>query len=298
MVELTQMGKNTMHQSFAGDVYNSAVYLKRCFTDVGVGVVTVLGTDPLSQSMKIQFEDELLATDLVFTSEDKVPGLYLVQTDSEGERSFTYWRDNSAARTVMNFFDRQCTEKLLESDMFFFSGISLAVIEPEARELFWQRIKVLRNAGVKIIFDPNYRAALWKSKEEAQHEFNHAFSQSDILLPGLEDFSSLYNLTDFEQVYSFLQAFNITEIVMKNGAKSVFTVVNEIVKEHMITAVENVVDTTSAGDSFNGIYLGARLNNYSLERAIELAAAAAGYVIQHKGAIVEKEGFKVFIQKV
>lgn len=296
MVELTRTGESTMHQSFAGDVYNSAVYLKRCFSAIDTSLITVLGSDGLSQDMKAQFEQEQINTDCVFTSEDRVPGLYLVKTDDQGERSFTYWRNASAARTVMNYFDDQTTQNLLNGDMFFFSGISLAVIEPESREHFWQRLVQLKTAGVKVVFDPNYRARLWQSEDEAKQQFEKAFSMADILLPGIDDFSALYQLNNFDQVNTFLKPFNIAEIIVKNGPESVIAVVDNVTNEHRITPVSHVVDTTSAGDSFNGTYLGARLNGYAVKDAIELASKAAGYVIQHKGAIVDKDSFKQFMQ--
>ncbi|MEC8230845.1 MAG: PfkB family carbohydrate kinase, partial [Pseudomonadota bacterium] len=47
-------------------------------------------------------------------------------------------------------------------------------------------------------------------------------------------------------------------------------------------------DTTSAGDAFNGVYLGSRLNDLTISRSVELAAKAAGTVIQHRGAIIPR----------
>jgi len=295
MVELRRTNSNTMHQSFAGDVYNTAVYLKRCFNDIDVNLITALGTDQLSTDMKTEFNKEFINTDLVFTSNERVPGLYLVQTDDAGERSFTYWREFAAARTVMNYFDNNVMEVILQGDMFFFSGISLAIIEPAARELFWQRLVQLKTAGVKIVFDPNYRARLWENAEQAKEQFEQAFVLSDILLPGIDDFNLLYNLNTFEQLHQFLMPYNIDEIIIKNGADSVISVMQNEIKKHIISPITEVVDTTSAGDSFNGTYLGAVLNGYSIAKAIALASKAASYVIQHKGAIVEKEQFNQFI---
>ena len=63
----------------------------------------------------------------------------------------------------------------------------------------------------------------------------------------------------------------------------------------MKAMVENVVDTTSAGDSFNGVYLGARLEGHSVVDSIALASKAAGFVIQHKGAIVDKTAYQQFM---
>ncbi len=298
MVELKKADANVMHQSFAGDVYNSAVYLKRCFEKFESGFISAIGTDPLSLDMRAQFRQEDINDDFVFTSSERVPGLYLINTDKYGERSFTYWRENAAARSVMNFINDVVVNTLKQSDMIFFSGISLAVIEPQARQLFWQRMSDLKTAGVKIVFDPNYRAKLWQDAAKAQQQFEKAFALADILLPGIEDFHSLYGLQNIQQVSDFLAPYHIDEIIVKNGPSSVISIINGIEEEHVITPVDRVVDTTSAGDSFNGAYLGARLNNDTVQHAISLGAAAAAFVIQHSGAIVDKVSFKQYIQAV
>ena len=288
--------ENTLKQSFAGDVFNTAVYLKRTFTDVNVHLVTAVGKDQFSLDMVQYFENENIGTDFVFKSEDKIPGLYSIQLDETGERSFTYWRQDSAARQVMQHIDDKAISELSKGDMFFFSGISLAVVEPQSRDSFWSLISQLKAKGVQIVFDPNYRPRLWKDEAEAKEQFDKAFAQSDMLLPGIDDFNSLYAMDSFEQVNQFLAPYNIDEIIVKNGPETVISVVKDQVEQHTIIPVDNVVDTTSAGDSFNGAYLGARLNDYPIVQSIELASKAAGFVIQHKGAIVNKNSFNQFIQ--
>ena len=109
MIELMAASKdkssNTIKQSFAGDVFNTAVYLKRTFSDIKVHLVTAVGKDNFSQNMVEYFQNENIDTDLVFQSENKIPGLYSIQLDDAGERSFTYWRNDSAARQVMQHID-------------------------------------------------------------------------------------------------------------------------------------------------------------------------------------------------
>lgn len=291
MVELRAANNSTMHQSFAGDVYNSAVYLKRCFENISTQLVTVIGQDQLSRQMLDCFNDEKLDTQFVFRHKSKAPGMYLVETDDAGERSFTYWRNDSAARKVVDFLDDDVMNKMSKGDSFFFSGISLAVIEEQSRDIFWLKIKTLKDAGVKIIFDPNYRARLWSDADHAKAQYNHAFEYSDLVLPGVEDFETMYGFDNAGQVIEFLAPFNIEEVVIKNGPGSVVTIHNSNQQAHAIIPVTKVVDTTSAGDAFNGVYLGARFSGESVETAVQLAAKAAGVVIQHRGAITPKAPF-------
>ena len=293
MVELRAMSAATLHQSFAGDVYNSAVYLKRCFPQVTTSVVTALGQDNLSKKMLERFESEQINTQLVFAHDTKVPGMYYIETDEHGERSLIYWRNDSAAKKVVDFLDADALEQLSQGDMFFFSGISLAIIEESAREDFWKVVKELKDAGVKIVFDPNYRARLWNSVEETKEQYHLAFTFADITLPGVEDLTTLYDVHSVEAVVEYLKPYQIEEIVVKNGPESVVTKEGDTLQSHTIIPVTNVVDTTSAGDAFNGVYLGARLSDKSISSAVQLAAKAAGTVIQQPGAIAPKDIFQL-----
>jgi len=302
MVELLNASPNaqlpqTLKQSFAGDVFNTAVYLKRVFSDMQVSIVTAVGNDDFSNNMLSYFEEQDIATDFVYRSEHKISGLYAIKTDNQGERTFTYWRDNSAARDVMEHLNSSEIEKMSYGDMFFFSGISLAVIQPNFRDEFWKMVKKLKETGVQIVFDPNYRARMWGSIEEAQEQYDKAFSFSDVALPGVDDFSQLYGLTTADEVSSFCEPYNFDELVIKNGEEGVVCIRNDITTHIDITPVTNVVDTTSAGDSFNGVYLGARAAGINCVDSIKLASASAAEVIQHRGAIVDKEAFSQFINK-
>ena len=293
MVELRAMSAATLHQSFAGDVYNSAVYLKRCFPQVTTSVVTALGQDNLSKKMLERFESEQINTQLVFAHDSKVPGVYYIETDEHGERSFIYWRNDSAAKKVVDFLDADALEQLCQGDMFFFSGISLAIIEESAREHFWKVVTQLKGTGVKIVFDPNYRARLWNSIEETKEQYHLAFTLAYITLPGVEDLTTLYGVHSVEAVVEYLEPYKIEEIIVKNGPESVVTKQADTLQSHTIIPVTNVVDTTSAGDAFNGVYLGARLSDKSISSAVQLAAKAAGAVIQQPGAIAPKDIFQL-----
>ena len=292
MVELRAMSAATLHQSFAGDVYNSAVYLKRCFAKVNTSVITALGQDNLSKKMRERFESEQLDTQYVFSHESKVPGMYYIETDEHGERSFIYWRSDSAAKKTVEFLTPDCVSQLCQGDMFFFSGISLAIIDKTSRNQFWAVLKQLKDAGVKIVFDPNYRARLWESVEDTKAQYHLAFSIADVTLPGVEDLTTLYNAHSVEAVIEYLKPYQINEIVVKNGPNSVITQLENTLQSHTIIPVTTVVDTTSAGDAFNGVYLGARLSGKSIAGAVQLGAKAAGAVIQQPGAIAPKDVFQ------
>ena len=133
---------------------NAAVYLKRAAPEAEVAYVTALGTDPLSERMLAFFADEGLDTGLVERRADRVPGLYAISLDAKGERSFTYWRDSSAARTLFLPPAEVTPDRLAGFDLVYLSGITLAILAPEARAALARLPRRATGArGGRVAFD-------------------------------------------------------------------------------------------------------------------------------------------------
>jgi len=299
MVELSPSTNNKMFcQGFAGDVFNSGVYLKRCLKkQANVSFLSVIGNDALSEQFVELMKEEQLDTSKLYRSTREQLGLYLIHVDEEGERSFTYWRENSAAKQLMKHVESSLNTKTFDDiDIAFISGISLGILPSKDLAAFWLFLTNLKQAGCKIIFDPNYRPALWLSPQHAKDAFDKAYSLSDVVLPGVDDHIELYNQKRVEEVASYLETLGVKEIIIKNGEHGVLTSVNGERTKIAITVVENVVDTTSAGDAFNGGYLSARYDGKSVKDSVLYAAKIAACVIQHKGAIVAKSSFMAAIE--
>lgn len=303
MVEFSELKSGLFQQSYAGDVHSVAVYFKRLAgANDNVRLMTAVGHDAASQGLVSALERESIDTSLVFRHPSRQLGLYMVNTDARGERSFSYWRSDSAAREVMPLF-REATQVAGDGgylpggiaprpDLFFFSGISLAVLTPDSRPAFWELLQQLHGAGTHIVFDPNYRPKLWSSLKETRAEYARAFEYTHLALPGVEDLEMLYGVKDFDGACDFLKRFDIEELVIKDGPNGVcYRGPTERFVEP-ITPVEQVIDTTAAGDSFNGAYLAYRGKGLSPRDAIARAARVSAMVIQHKGALVPTQVFK------
>jgi 2-dehydro-3-deoxygluconokinase len=298
MVEFGRAGDatgegNLYKKSFAGDVFNTGIYIKRCVKELAnVNFLSAIGSDENSKEMLAMMEKESLKTNLVYQSTSAQMGLYLINVDDEGERSFSYWRETSAAKQVVRFLSDDLDNPAFKNvDSFFFSGISIAILSERDRQKLWHFIVKLKAAGTKIIFDPNYRPTLWSTLNETRAAYAAAFELADIALPGVDDHMVLYNAKNAEDVAGFLEQFAINEIIIKNGSQGMLLSVGGIRSYVDVDPVANVVDTTSAGDAFNGAYLSARLLGRTAEQAANFAAKASACVIQHKGAIVDETVF-------
>ena len=222
----------------------------------------------------------------------------MINTDCFGERSFVYWRDSSAAKQSLALFRQHSTvAQLLPADLFYFSGITLAILSPEDREALFTLVSELKAAGCRIGFDPNYRPALWQNPEQAREHFIRAYQLADLALPGVDDHKVLFNDADSPAVLARLVSYGVQEIIVKNGKEGVLALVDGDSFHSPAVEVKKVVDTTAAGDSYNGGYLAARLQGKSPQAACQYAATLAAFVVEHTGAIVAKDKFAEFQSK-
>ena len=100
MVELAQTGDNLYRRGFAGDTFNTAWYARRLLpADWQVSYGTCLGKDAVSDEMLAFFDAQRINTDSVRRLNDRTVGLYMISLNA-GERSFSYWRSQSAARLL------------------------------------------------------------------------------------------------------------------------------------------------------------------------------------------------------
>ena len=291
MVELS-LGSNAAENcvlGFAGDTFNTAVYLKRAAgSQVEVSYVTAVGQDALSDRMVNLFVEEQLNVDHVIRHPDRVPGLYAISTDSTGERSFTYWRDPAAAKTL---FDAQCEvdiEQLSAFDMIYFSAITLAILSDEARTRLLQWLPDYRRRGGLVAFDSNYRPKLWASQEAARECVTLAWSTCDIALPSADDEMDLFGDQSPRDVLSRIRGCGVQHGSLKNGETGPL-LFDEGQTTGPLPKAGRVVDTTAAGDSFNGGYLAALAQGRSPGEAAVQGHTTALHVIGHHGAIVPRQ---------
>ncbi|CAH8190061.1 2-dehydro-3-deoxygluconokinase [Vibrio aestuarianus] len=291
MVEL-QKKAGAFTQSFGGDTLNTALYLSRLTKaqQVQTNYVTALGQDPFSETMIQKWQAEGLNTELVLRIENKQPGLYYIETDSTGERSFMYWRNDAAAKYL---FDQTSSptlvDKLFEFDAIYLSGITLAIFTENGRNTLFSFLEAYTAKGGQVIFDNNYRPKLWNSQREAIENYTKMLTFTDTALLTFDDEQLLYGDLYLEQCIDRTTQAGVKEIVIKRGSKDCLVIDAEGAQYVPATLVDNVVDTTAAGDSFSAGYLAKRLCGGTPKESACAGHAVAGRVIQHHGAIIPEQ---------
>ena len=272
--------------AYGGDTLNTSIYLSRL--NAKVDYVTALGDDLMSDWMVSQWQAENVGCSLVYREPKSVPGLYMINVDDEGERSFNYWRANSPASKLFDGAKSVALFSTLEGyDYLYLSGISVAILKPEIRTKLIEFLTQYKSKGGKVIFDGNYRPNLWQSTEEAMHCYKALYSITDIALPTLEDEQILFAHENAQATLDAILSYGATEVVLKMGEDGcLYSKDNKI--GFVPTKKVSVVDTTSAGDSFNAGYLSARLKGLPVVASCESGHILASNVIQHRGAVIPK----------
>lgn len=288
MVELTHKSDHELRLSFGGDTYNTALYLARS-TDPGQVVVdylTLVGQDHYSDLMLAGMREEGIGTDLVGRVAGAQPGLYLVRTDGAGERSFTYYRSQSPARRL---FDDEHTlaEDLSGHDVLYLSAVTLQLLTTGARQHLWTLLEEARGKGTQVVFDSNYRPAGWPGREEARAAVSAAYEFSTAALSTFDDERALFGDASPEETVRRLREGGVEEVVIKDGARGCVVGVDGEPVHVQTSPVEEVVDSTAAGDSFNAGYLAARFGGADMVGAARRGHALASKVISHPGAVIE-----------
>ncbi|CAM8677849.1 sugar kinase [Kluyvera sp. M-M157-B] len=294
MIELSEKGAQ-VNRGFGGDTLNTSVYIARQVSpaELSVSYVTALGTDTFSQQMMDAWQAENVKTDLIQRMNDRMPGLYYIETDDTGERTFYYWRNEAAAKFWLESEQSAAIcEQLANFDYLYLSGISLAILSPSSRDKLLALLKQCRANGGKVIFDNNYRPRLWASKEETQQVYQQMLQCTDIAFLTLDDEDALWGEKPVEEVIARTHAAGVSEVVVKRGADSCLVAIKgEALVD--VPAVklpkEKVVDTTAAGDSFSAGYLSVRLTGGDAAAAAKRGHLTASTVIQHRGAIIPRD---------
>ncbi len=284
MIELSQGAGNQLIRNYGGDTLNTAIYLARL--GVSVDYVTALGDDPFSDEMIAGWKEEGVGTGRVLRVKGKLPGLYAIRTSEAGERSFYYWRDNAAARMLLDLPETGALLAALSGyDMIYLSGITLSLYSADGRQELLDALKAARKGKTRVAFDTNFRMQGWPVLDTARQVYRDMFGIADIVLASVDDLTPLFGARMHGELIDRMAA---REVVLKLATPA--SVIRHDGVDYTVKAepVGKVVDTTAAGDSFSAAYLAARLRGGTPLEAARAGHRLAGAVVGHRGAIIPR----------
>ncbi|HUG63031.1 MAG TPA: sugar kinase, partial [Methylomirabilota bacterium] len=255
MIELSAAGEGLYRRGFAGDTFNTA-WTVRGLTDPGrvsVRYLTAVGDDAVSGEMVRFFETAGIDASFVRVQPGRTAGLYMISLDG-AERSFTYWRDMSAAKMLAA--DPDALARSLEGvTTAYLSGITLAILAPEHRRTLLGALGTLKAAGARIAFDPNVRLRLWPSLDDLREALVAGYSAATVALPTYPDEKDLFDDQSIEDAARRIAGYGLREFVLKDGPEPCLVMADGAMSRVPATVVDAPVDTTGAGDAFAAAFL-------------------------------------------
>jgi len=287
MAELAPVEGGLYRMGFAGDTLNTAWYLRALLgPEWRVGFVSAIGDDPVSGELVAFVAGAGIETEALMIRPGMACGLYLIRL-VDGDREFAYWRGQSAARTLARDAG-ELGSALAGADWLHLSGITLAILPPEARERLLHEVARRRGAGVRVSFDPNYRPRLWEGVEAARDWTGKAASMADMVFPSFSDEAVLWGDAEPDATVARYRAGGAGEIVVKDGAGPV-TLWAGVRRVQVPAASVTPRDPTGAGDAFDAAYLAARIGGLPPEAAARRACDLGARVTKWSGALMPRE---------
>lgn len=270
---------------FAGDTFNTAWYLRRLSgQDVAVDYLTAVGDDAVSKKMLDFMASAGVGTSLIGRRIDATVGLYLVSLEN-GERTFSYWRESSAARELDRGLDRLVD--VAPETLVYFSGITLAILSEDGRKRLIGAMATSRRSGCTVAFDPNIRPRLWEDTPTLRHWIESAVAVADIALPSADDEKDAFGDESPRATAERYLGLGAGCVVVKDGANTVLLRDCQGGTEKHAPSPVDPVDTTAAGDAFNAGFLAALNHGDAYDVALAGGCDLAARVVRGRGALVE-----------
>ena len=290
LIDLTQTGRDERGISqFAANPGGAPANLAVAAAKLGAQTTFIgkVGEDAFGRYLTEVLQENNVDTRYMVTDADHPTTMAVVSVDASGERDFSFYR--SANADVMLCKEDIPEEALKAAKIVHFGSVSLTA-DP-ARTATLDAAARAKKLGAIITYDPNYRANLWHSEEEAIAQMKAPLPLVDILKVSDEELPLLTGTTDCENGTAQLAQNGIQLIFVTLGANGVFYRFGEKTG-HVAGVPCKVGDTNGAGDSFFGAALSKlckedlnTLTADKLESILAFANKAASITTSRRGAI-------------
>ncbi len=282
LIELNQQADGRYLAGIGGDTSNAAIAAAR--QGARVAYLSQVGDDAFGRQLLQSWREEGVDAGAVRITGGGHTGVYFVSHDENGHH-FSYLRAGSAASQIRA--DQLPVDLLRRAKVLHLSGISLG-ISTHAVDAGFEAMRITRESGGVVSFDPNYRPALWPLTR-ARALIHEAMSRCQIALPGLDDARLLTGLQDPDAIADFYLRLGVETVGLTLGPDGVL-VATAARRERVAPIAVELLDATGAGDSFDGAFLAQWLHTADVFAAARYGNAAAALSVQGYGAVAPIPG--------
>ena len=248
-----------------------------------------VGQDIFGKRLKAVLEETGIDVSNLIMDADVRTTLAFVETFADGDRDFSFYRNPGAD---MMLREEELDTDLLKNTRIFHFG-TLSMTHEEVRNATKTAIRVAKESGALVSFDPNLREPLWKSLDEAKEQVAYGLSQCDILKISDNEIRWFTGEEDFDAGIAKLRGeYDIPLIMLSMGKDGSRAYYKDLRVEVAPFLQENTIETTGAGDTFGGCclyhvlkYGQDHLDEAKLKEMLTFANAAASIITTRKGAL-------------
>ena len=172
--------------------------------------------------------------------------------------------------------------ELLKARHLHATGIPPALSET-ARQMSFELMTRMREAGSSVSFDPNLRPSLWASERQMISEINGLAALAHWVLPGLSEGRLLTGFEDPADIAAFYLDQGAEAVAIKLGPHGAYYRTHLDAGFVAGVPVATVVDTVGAGDGFAVGMISALLENHSFADAVHRANWIGSRAVQSRG---------------
>ena len=248
-----------------------------------------VGKDMFGNQLKAAVEEVGIDTRALIMDEEVHTTLAFVHTYPDGDRDFSFYRNPGA--DMMLTKDEVPDDLIRDSRIFHFGTLSST--HEGVREATRHAIKVAKEAGCIITFDPNLRPPLWKSLEDARVEIEYGLTKCDVLKISDNEVEFLFDTTDYDKGAALIEEkYHIPLVLITLGKDGSRAYYHGRKVEAAPFLQEHTIETTGAGDTFCASTLNyvldhglENLTDENLKELLTFANAAASLITTKKGAL-------------
>ncbi len=224
-----------------------------------------------------------------YQTEEAKTGLVFVTNQESGERSFDFYIRRSADQLISK---EEITPDFFDQHNVLHIG-SISMIQEPARTATIEAVRLAKQKGLLLSYDPNLRLGLWETPEAAKEQIMSLLKEADVLKISEEELTFLTDKADIAEGLLELQSYHIPLILVTLGEEG--SIIHYKGESERVQAMKvKAVDTTGAGDAFVSAILyqlseqDTDLNSLSMTELVQFAKFASisgGLAASVKGAM-------------
>jgi fructokinase len=277
------------HRFLGGSPTNVAVNASR------LGLKTVLvascGQDGLGDYIVRKLKSNHVNTDHIKKS-DVAPTSVIFVSKSTDTPDFIAYRQADC-----EIYEDQLPDAIIESAKIFHTTC-FALSKNPARQTILNRARKAKDLGLKLSIDINFSEKIWPDREEAKLILKEYLANDPLVKLSEDDCYRLFAETKSEEyIFDYFHGLGVTTICLTKGKNGVVVSdLNNGLFFQKALGIQEIKDTTGAGDAFWTGFLYVQIQNKTIEESMSIAQKLATIKLQNVGRLPDNINLNQILQ--